>query len=132
MHELEDTERHQGYAITSALTRIGEPAIPALLKAVKDRVNEDLREYAVRALGGMGTKAKSAIPTLIEALSDPEDEVKTYAAYALSKMEDAAVDAVPALIQALENESDRVKHHVAFALSKIGTPEALQALKGVT
>ena len=56
MDELEDAERHYGYAITSTLTRIGEPAIPVLLKAATNRVNEDLREFAVRALSGMGGK----------------------------------------------------------------------------
>ena len=77
----------------------------------------------------MGSAAIRAIPALIEALTDPMDEVRSYAAYTFSKMEAAAVDAVPALIKALDDESEEVRNHVVFALEKIGTPEAKQALE---
>ena len=77
----------------------------------------------------MGVAAIRALPALIEALTDPSDEVRSYAAYTFSKMEGAAADAVPALIKALDDESEEVRNHAVFALGKIGTSEAKQALE---
>ena len=99
------------------------------MEALSDKLNEEFREYAARALNLMGVAAIGAMPALIDALNDPSDEVRSYAAYTLAKMEDAAADAVPALVKALDDESEEVQNHAAFALRMIGTPEAKQALE---
>ena len=128
---MEIAVRHHALAISSTLSRMGELAIPVLVNALSNKLNEDLREYAVRALVSMGDTANGAIPALIEALDDPADEVRTYSAYALANFGEAASEAIPALVKAFDDESDRVKHHVAFALEKIGTPEAHEALRAL-
>ena len=127
MDELAIVERYHALCISDTLSRIGAPAIPALSEALKD-LDEQLREYAVRAFSRMGGAAIEAIPVLIQALADPEEEVRTYSAYALANLGGAAKDAVPALIEALEDDSERVQHHVVYALEKIDTPEAKEAL----
>ena len=101
------------------LSRIGEPAVPVLVEALSDKLNEDFREYAARALNLMGVAAIPAMPALIQALSDPSDEVRSYAAYTFAKLEGAASDAVPALIKALDDEDEEVRNHVVFALEKL-------------
>ena len=120
--EMAIAERYHALAIGDALSRIGEPAVPVLVEALSDKLNEEFREYAARALNLMGVAAISAIPALIETLTDPSDEVRSYAAYTFSKMEGAAAEAVPALIKALADESEEVRNHVAFAFRKNWDP----------
>ena len=71
----------------------------------------------------------SAVPALIEALSNEDEWVRSYAAYALGRIGEPAKGAVPALIEALRDKDVAVCLSVVEALYKIGTPEALKAVK---
>lgn len=56
-------------AATHALQRIGPAAVPALMAAVEDNIDNKDSRHAVRALwvlGGMGTNAQTTVPGLIE------------------------------------------------------------------
>ena len=57
------------------LVDIGEPAVPALIGALKDK-NENMREAGAVALGGIGPAAKAAVPALISALKDSSHDVR--------------------------------------------------------
>lgn len=69
---------------TVAVSRMGEPAVPALTKALS---HQDLgvRWNAVVALNTMDEPAKLAVPALIKALKDEHQEIRATAAGALAK-----------------------------------------------
>jgi HEAT repeat protein len=85
-----------------ALARIGPPALPALIDALRDR-NPDVRNRAAQALARMGPPAKPAVPELIVALHDSDWQVRRSAARALGQIGVAAEEAVPALIEVIRN-----------------------------
>jgi len=116
------------------ILEIGRPAIPYLLRALKDRDSlakeagaalwrrlprrlqkvfpqpfppARLRAYAARGLGLLGPEAAAAVPDLIEALHDRDDWVRSAAAGALGGIGPEARAAVPALINGL---NDAVNH----------------------
>jgi HEAT repeat protein len=84
-----------------ALSRIGEPAVPALVGALTDpEVN--VRIQAARALARLGPPAKDAVPALTKALDDPDIGVRQNAARALGQIGPDAKEAVPELIRSLK------------------------------
>ena len=83
------------------------------------------------ALGDIGEPAKTAVPELIQALRDGDQDIRANAAIALANIGAPARDAVPALIDALRDESERVCEYSAFALQRIGTPAAKKALNAL-
>jgi hypothetical protein len=64
------------------LVRIGEPAIPALLEALKDE-NPTVRRWAALVLADLGPAAPNAIGPLMDALGDGDESVRLAAAQAL-------------------------------------------------
>jgi HEAT repeat protein len=96
------------------LGRNGDPeAIPVLLELLKDS-DDQIRHKAATCLGWLGPKAKSAVPQLTEALSDPE--VKVAAAGALGQIGNDAIGAKPALLRAAEDKDFLVRFCVTKAL----------------
>ena len=73
--------------------------------------------YATRALGGIGKGSTNAVPTLIQALQDPDPAVRRAAVFALGKV---GKGAVPTLIQALQNPDPEVRFSTARILGSIG------------
>ncbi len=110
------------YAISS-LAEIGEPAVPALIDALRyDEIWPDSRHsiawMAARALADIGDPA---VPALTKALT--VGYTRYSAANALFMMGEPARDAIPALIQALNQDSSpRVRRKAARALGRIGEP----------
>ncbi|MEW5851966.1 MAG: HEAT repeat domain-containing protein [Myxococcota bacterium] len=74
-------------AAFSALSRMGRPAVFALMGLLKDAA-EDLRKFAVDALGVMGDPV--CAPSVAEALRDPDANVRAAAAEALGRVGGAA------------------------------------------
>jgi HEAT repeat protein len=74
-----------------------------------------LRRYAIRGLRRIGDP--SALPNLIELLSDPHPAMRREAALALGSIEARGV--VPALIKALDDEDSATRHASARALGEI-------------
>ncbi|MDD5436422.1 MAG: HEAT repeat domain-containing protein, partial [Candidatus Omnitrophica bacterium] len=102
------------------LVEIGSPAIPLLIKALKDQ-DSDIRQYAAETLGKIGDK--EALPALNEALKDEKDEVGVSIAIALGRIGDKR--AVPALIKALfewSGVNHDYRHYISEALGRIGQP----------
>jgi HEAT repeat protein len=81
------------------------------------------REKAAGALAKLGPGAKDAVPALVKALADPDEDVRRRIPYALGKIGPAAKDAVPALIARLKDESGEVRYWCVLALGQIA-PEA--------
>jgi HEAT repeat protein len=87
----------------------------------------DVRESAVKALGNLRSEGKSAIPEVIQALSDESGEVRARAAYAAAKFGPDAADAIPLLVKSLRDSDPLVREAAAYALPAMG-PDAEAAL----
>jgi HEAT repeat protein len=100
------------------LATIGTPAVPALVKALKQ---EKVAYWACLALAEIGPAAAPAVPALIEVLkTDTRPEVRREAALALGAIGPAAAIAVPALIEALGDSEVTVAAGAAYALGRSG------------
>jgi HEAT repeat protein len=87
---------------TDSLARIGLPALPELIVALKDP-HADVRDRAAQALARIGPPASQAVPALVDALRDPDWRVRRSAARALGQIGPAAEAAVPALIDVIRD-----------------------------
>ncbi|MHB1037987.1 MAG: HEAT repeat domain-containing protein [Pirellulales bacterium] len=91
-----------------------------------------IRETAADALARIGA---AAIPELVAALGDRDEDVRAEAARALARMGPTAKAAVPALIAALGDEHETVRRNAARALGQIGPaaepaiPALIKAMK---
>jgi HEAT repeat protein len=83
-----------------ALARIGEPAIPELVRLL-EHPDAIPRARAAWALGRMGAKAKPAVPALMAALDDDDRLVRETAARALGQIGPDAAEAIPDLVRLL-------------------------------
>ncbi len=108
--------------VSLSLVMIGEPAVPALLAALRDR-DETLRIVTAETLGEIG---KPALPHLLAALRDKDPRVRDGAAAGLGQMGPEAKGAVGLLIEALKDSDPGVSDAAIRALGKIG-PEAKSA-----
>lgn len=110
--------------IVRALDGIGVSTVPKLLEMI---LNEE-EDWAARELARLDDKAKSAIPTLRKALTDPRLAVRIDSAVALVCIDPTAIDALPILIDAIDNHRDEWESHdVTWALARLG-PIAARAL----
>ena len=107
----------------SSMKRIGQPAVPALVKALRD--NDALVRYSAARLLGRVREA-TALPALIEALQDKNAPVRGVAARALGSI--GHPDAIPVLIEASKDEKPTVRAASAAALGMIRDPAAVPAL----
>jgi HEAT repeat protein len=77
------------------------------------------RNAAAYAISGMGPAAISAVPALIEALSDPASSVRYPVCVALREIGPGAAAAVPELQKLLDDPSDDVAFMARLALRRI-------------
>ena len=87
-----------------------------------------MRGRAAEALGILGQAAAAAVPALIAALRDAEQEVRRHAVLALARMGPAAARALPALIEVQRDVDRYVRSKALKALEGIATPAARRAL----
>jgi len=106
-----------------ALIKIGEPAVPALVKALFYG-DSNVRENIAVALKKSGDSR--VVSVLIEALGSKNSDVRKNAAYVLGEIGDPC--AVPALTKALDDEDGLVHESAAIALGEIGDSQAVPAL----
>lgn len=97
VRDLEMTE-----VTIDALGRIGDPAVPALISALHDLKDRALRVAAARALARIGPPAQEAVPDLITALEDDDEDLRKAAVHALGQIGNAASAAVPKLMDELK------------------------------
>jgi HEAT repeat protein len=104
----------------------GEKAIAGLTNALK---NERARYWACLALGEAGSKAKSAVPALVDALSDERTEVQIQALIALGKIGPEAASAVDEIAKFVKGDQPATQYAAAYALGEIAAPQGADALK---
>lgn len=83
-----------------ALSRIGPPAVPMLVEALRSP-ERTVRRQACAVLLRMGPDAKEAVPDLVRLLDDEDEEIRKSAAKALGGIGPDAAEAVPALMRTM-------------------------------
>ena len=89
---LEDEDCHVRWRAARSigtLRAMPELSVPALAKRLRDDPAANVRCYAIMALGKFGTTAKTSIPDLREAATDPNGAIRSYAHAALEQVESA-------------------------------------------
>ena len=123
---------------TYALAAIGEPAVPALIEALREESeatwkrnlnrNDFTNPSQLDAPYGLAAIGEPAVPALSAELGARDWWVRAAAANALGCMGRAAEAAVPALLGALKDESEWVRRNAADTLGNIGDfPSPLEA-----
>ena len=110
------------------LSQIGSrhpQAIAALIDRVQatpdTRDNHELRRAAIEALGFVGPAANSAMPLLLRALDDPNENVRLAAAATLGRWGPLSAAAAEHLLQRLyADDSPAVREAAAVAIGSIG------------
>jgi|SRR5215471_7668026 len=95
-----------------------KPAVPALIRALKDK-DEDVREFAAFALGNIRADPAISVPALIEGLKDQYYSVRERSASVLRAFGPEAQPAVPALLKALTDQNSSVREEAAKAVGEI-------------
>jgi len=102
----------------------GEDTLPALIDILRDKTAGQGRLAVARALGAMGSKAKSAVPALAEALADTSWDARDAAARALADIGANPEVAIPALIGAINDADVRVRGEAARGIGRYGSGDA--------
>lgn len=108
---------------SSALVKIGKPAVYPLIHALKYGDNI-VREIAASTLGKIDDS--SIVDPLIRSLDDSDSHVREEAAYSLGELKDPR--AAQPLIKSLKDEDCSVRAEAAWALGEIGDPTAIEPL----
>lgn len=114
---LDDADPSVRVESLSALTDLGEAAVPILVTALS---NEKTRYWAALAIGEIGEKASGASEALGAALKDPRPEVRREVLVALARVGEGGAAAVPEIVKHLSDKDPTVKHAAAFALGRMG------------
>lgn len=109
-------------AAMAALVRIGRPAVPPLLEALKNK-EWYVRMNAAETLGKIGDS--SAIPALARAFIDRDQGVREAATEALAKM---GSPAFPTLIECLTAKSTNARLCAVEALGSSGDSSVVTAI----
>jgi HEAT repeat protein len=112
--------------IVSAWGRIGKPAVPELIDALKSK-NEGVSEIAARALGKIGPDAREAMPVLFKMLKQDDWRDRQRACQILGKIGPEAREAGPALREAMKDKNAFVRESAAWAFVRIDPGAAKQA-----
>lgn len=122
---LETGPKESGSNAMTVLADIGQPAVPALLVALRSSDGK-IRREALIALGRIGPAARAAVPAATQSLKDPDRNVCYTASFALGKMGAAAAKAKQALQDQLEGDDPALRLAAAWALARI-EPDMSQA-----
>ena len=131
---LSDPDDQVRFWAAVALGHIGPPAAPAI-PALTERIKQDplwtIRAESVQAVARAVSTGEEALPAILAALADEDEQVQSKGAYALGQVEHWGPGAVPALTKLLEDERTWVRARAAESLSRVGPPAkaAAPALK---
>jgi len=112
------------------LYRIGDPAIPELIRALRSP-QDTARISAALLLGWRGPAAAPAVTALIAALDDENYKVRINALFALRAIGPGAYSSVPCILDALKDTDALVRENAAATLKTFGkaAARALDALE---
>jgi HEAT repeat protein len=107
------------YDAVLMMGKLGPTSLTALITAL-DHPLAGIRKISSTALGKLGTKATTALPSLLSKVSDSDTEVRKKALSAITQMGLPNIDiAVQPLTQALEDEQDDIRQIAAELLRMI-------------
>jgi HEAT repeat protein len=92
--------------------------VDALVAGLVDQEVE-IRRLAARGLSELGPDAREAVPSIIKALNDKDEQVRAGAAAALGNGGPVAIE-IPALIEALKDPAPSVQYNAVKAAGRIG------------
>jgi len=121
----QEHEEDVGHEIIRALTRIGEPAVPPLMRGLTDE-NANMRRASAQGLGGMGCVA--AIGNLCTATGDQNPGVRKAAVRALGRIGILNDDVEAKVLTCLDDDDKRVVLNAAFASGYLGCTAAVTRL----
>lgn len=122
---VKDVQATLSPKVLSSLETIGEDAVPALMRALKDR-NQFIQLAAAETLAKIGKNARAATPSLINALRDGRKDLKKAAALALGRIGQSAVPSLLGLLKT--NNEDKVIRVAIFKAFEIMGPQAKEAV----
>lgn len=116
--------------------------MPDVARAMVEDPDDDIRVCASLAMVKLAPNTKSAVPQLIQALSDRQLQVRHNALTALGRLKADARPAVPALIAVMKNpDNDSTNNQFTYTVQEgavsmlgvvtAGTPDAVQELVDV-
>ncbi|MDR3222527.1 MAG: HEAT repeat domain-containing protein [Methanobrevibacter sp.] len=108
------------------LEKRGTDAVDALIDALLNNRNKDVKISSAKVLGAIGDK--KAIDPLITTLSSPNKMVRREASTALIKMGNSAVEP---LIFLLDTEDWKIRGAASWVLGSIGDKRAIKPLKSL-
>ena len=108
-------------ATLASTSEIAAIDVSVQVNKLKDK-NPAIRKAAARRLGEIGPEAKAAVPALVEALKDKDDEsLREAALMSLIKINPNPKTVIPAFIEALKDTSRFVRYLAASALDRFGS-----------
>ncbi|HQA68327.1 MAG TPA: HEAT repeat domain-containing protein, partial [Aggregatilineales bacterium] len=119
-HSEDEAQRE---ALTAVLSRVGEPAVPALLRAVMEERTE-VRHVAIRTLKLIGA---GAVAPLAVAVRSGPSERRAVAAAMLARIGEPAR---PALVEMARDVDPVVREVAVRTLGEIGGADSIEALAG--
>ncbi|MCK4342070.1 MAG: DUF1963 domain-containing protein [Phycisphaerae bacterium] len=112
--------------IRDALTRIGTPAVRALIAALSDDSRE-LRRDAARILLEAKPKSPEALAALVQASTNLDLQLRCLSVEALGEIGSASPEVISAFAKGLRDYDERVRREAVEAIGKLG-PDAALAL----
>lgn len=91
------------YYAAETLAAIGEPAVPALARALRDS-DPDVGHRAAKALRLIGPAAHAAVASLVDAIASDDPLLAELGLWALAEIGPPAAPAVPGIIRILRTE----------------------------
>ena len=138
-HEISTSATCLRDHIYERLRNLGTNSVLPLSSALNDP-DVQMRRNAALVLIGLNAPwideprvdTRSALPALINAMSDADSSVRAWAAHAIGPMGPSGAPAVPTLIHLLSDPDEGPRNTSAIALREIGAPaiSALPALRG--
>jgi HEAT repeat protein len=106
-----------------------EPALPDLIGLANGDEEDDVREHAVRALGGIGLRTPQVVTCLRERSVDPDPSVRRASITATVRLEEHEPSDVLSLLDLADDPDIRVRETVHWALRRYlaDTDPAIQA-----
>jgi len=125
-------DKEEMSAASMALSKIGKPAVPALIRAMDD-FDDNVRWQAVVAMGRIGYPgAKAAMPVIVKALGDIDPDVRAASAVTLGIFKQKSPHILQALQRILKDQHGMVRADAHWAMweliSEPGTVPALISL----
>lgn len=125
---VQEDQNHFQSTLAQALVRIGNAAVPGLVKILE---SDDQRTTQLAALALGQINDKSATPFLIKSLQSDRAHVRDSAALALAGMGPTALESENALTEAMQKDSSpMVRLAAAYALARV-RPESIRGVLGV-